>query len=285
MGNIGQKLRLWGSTSTTSALSATEPLQKIPPSHATLPDVQAMPPTSSIADHPGETDQIHAASSSLFVLTEEYTRLWKSCFVLPAWDKEATNSALKAIESKHRYDVVSAKTGAPWYFIAAIHYRECSFSWSGCLHNGDPWDQVTVDVPAGRGPWNSWEDAAVDAIMYEAGISDWDMTKWDIGRVFWRLEAYNGFGYRTGPTKDFICKAQYRDHVLREGTFSGIYHGSMQDTTPRNASPYVYCGTQFYEKGISLEDHSFYPNAKEIDNIGVMALLQEIENQLGEPLF
>ena len=43
-------------------------------------------------------------------------------------------------------------TGVPWAAIAVIHERECSQDWKGSLAQGDPWDRVSVHVPAGQGP-------------------------------------------------------------------------------------------------------------------------------------
>ena len=147
----------------------------------------------------------------------------------------------------------------------------------GCLHNGDPWYKKTVDVPAGRGPWDSWEDAAIHALQWEGYAN---LENWGCGDAFRRLELYNGSGYRIGGVKNFTCHKQGN----RAGTFDGIFHGSMQDTTPRNSSPYLYNGTPYYQKGVSLEDHSFYPDAVD-DNVGVMFFLKVLEEITQERLF
>ena len=60
---------------------------------------------------------------------------------------------LTSPDAKARYLVVSAKTGVPWAFIAVAHERECSQDWTGSLAQGDPWNRVSVHVPAGRGPF------------------------------------------------------------------------------------------------------------------------------------
>jgi lysozyme family protein len=219
----------------------------------------------------------HYASTDRALLAKEYFWLWSQ--VKPEGRKyaEAKKAAVVAFENKSRYQDVSNTTNVPWFFIAVIHYREASQSWSGCLHNGDPWNKRTVHVPVGRGPWKSWEDAAVDALQWEgyANLKDWGC-----GDVFRCLELYNGPGYRVGGIKNFICHKQGR----RAGTFDGIYHGSMQDTIPRNASPYVYNGTPYYKKGVSIEDHSFYPDAVD-DNVGVMLFLKVLEEVSQELLF
>ncbi|XUM22233.1 hypothetical protein ACRAVF_00980 [Bradyrhizobium oligotrophicum S58] len=89
-------------------------------------------------------------------------------------------TAQRLIAAKARYQAVSKRTGVPWPIIAVIHERESSQSWSRSLAQGDPWDRVSVHVPAGRGPFASWEDAAVDALVNLraargalAGLVDW----------------------------------------------------------------------------------------------------------------
>jgi lysozyme family protein len=86
---------------------------------------------------------------------------------------------LAAAAAKERYLAVSARTGVPWFVIAVIHQRECAQSWAGSIAQGDPWDRKSTHVPAGRGPFKSWEDAAVDALVncapYAARNKDWSI--------------------------------------------------------------------------------------------------------------
>jgi lysozyme family protein len=81
-----------------------------------------------------------------------------------------------------------------WVFIAVSHYRESSQDFATNLGQGDPWNKVSVHVPAGRGPFKSFEDAAVDALAkcspYAAKLKDWS-----IGGMLTNLERYNGIGY------------------------------------------------------------------------------------------
>src|SRR4029077_2040282 len=65
-------------------------------------------------------------------------------------------------DAKSRYQAVAAQTEVPWPVIAVIHERECSQDWTGSLAQGDPWDRISVHVPAGRGPFKSWEEAAIE---------------------------------------------------------------------------------------------------------------------------
>ncbi|WP_439399101.1 hypothetical protein ACRQ5Q_17025 [Bradyrhizobium sp. PMVTL-01] len=129
---------------------------------------------------------------------------------------------LVSAAAKARYQAVAARTGVPWFVIAVIHERECSQSWRGSLAQGDPWDRKSVHVPAGRGPFSSWEDCAVDALVncapYAARWKDWSA-----GGTMTLLEQYNGLGYAA----------------------KGV------------ASPYVWSGTDQYRSGKYVADHVY----------------------------
>ncbi|MFL6814014.1 MAG: hypothetical protein ACJ8EK_08230, partial [Bradyrhizobium sp.] len=83
-----------------------------------------------------------------------------------------------------------------------------------------------VHVPAGRGPFKSWEDAAVDALVlcppFAARNEDWS-----IGGTLTLLETYNGLGYAS----------------------RGI------------PSPYLWAGTDQYTSGKYVRDGLYDPNA------------------------
>jgi lysozyme family protein len=102
------------------------------------------------------------------------------------------------LEYRPRYEAVSKDTGVPWFFIGAIHGLEASYNFRAHLHNGDfPLTARTRQVPANRpvswGAPYTWEASARDALklMNFSGKSDWTLE-----RTLYRLEAYNGFGYR-----------------------------------------------------------------------------------------
>jgi lysozyme family protein len=132
---------------------------------------------------------------------------------------------LIAPDAGSRYQVVSAKTGVPWPVIAVIHERECSQDWTRSLAQGDPWDRVSVHVPAGRGPFKSWEDAAVDALNDCAPYAGRNKD-WSIGALLTKLEEYNGLGYAA----------------------RGV------------PSPYVWAGTDQYRSGKYVRDGVYDPN-------------------------
>ena len=134
--------------------------------------------------------------------------------------------ALVAAEAKQRYQAVSAKTGVPWCFVAVVHEREASQNWKTQLGQGDPLDRVSVHDPAGRGPFRSWEEGAIDALAncppYAARNTDWS-----IGGTLTMLEQYNGLGYaaRGAP------------------------------------SPYLWSGTDQYQSGKYVRDGVYDPHA------------------------
>ena len=62
-----------------------------------------------------------------------------------------TAIAKSLVAAKPRYQTVEARTGVPWFVIAVIHERESSQNWFANLAQVDPWNRVSVHVPAGRG--------------------------------------------------------------------------------------------------------------------------------------
>jgi lysozyme family protein len=108
--------------------------------------------------------------------------------------------------------------------------RESDFNFDTYLGNGDPLrnhngKQIrTIHVPAGRGPFFSWESGARDAIIYD----HLDQLKpptdhWDIVTCLMRSEEFNGLGYRSQGRR----------------------------------SPYVWSFTNIYQGGKYIADHKY----------------------------
>lgn len=141
---------------------------------------------------------------------------------------EFTPVAKRLTASKARYQGISAKTGVPWFVIAVIHERESGYDphFSTNIANGEPWNRETRLVPRGRGPFNSFEEAAHDALVncapYAARNKDWSA-----GGTLALLERYNGLGYAN----------------------RGL------------PSPYIWSGTDQYKKGKYVADGVFNPEA------------------------
>ena len=130
--------------------------------------------------------------------------------------------AKSLVVAKPRYQTVESKTDVPWFVIAVIHQRESDQNWFASVAQGDPWNRVSVHVPAGRGPFKSWEDAAIDALAncapYIARNKDWS-----IGGTLTQLEEYNGLGYASrGVPSPYLWSGtdQYRSgKYVRDGVY------------------------------------------------------------------
>lgn len=131
-------------------------------------------------------------------LAEEYASLFDDC-VIDTQNAPAIDRTAQAIAANQpRYEGVAGRVGIPWYVIGVIHAMEASLRFDRHLHNGDPLTARTVQVPPGRplagSPPFSWEESAEDALRLER-LDQW--TDWSIPGTLYKLEAYNGFGYRT----------------------------------------------------------------------------------------
>ncbi len=179
---------------------------------------------------------------------EYYQKLWKSA-VLSETKEESSRVAwcIKMImQHKDRYLFVQRQTGTPWQLIAAIHGLEASFNFKTCLHNGDPLGQKTTHVPKGRGPFFTWEDAAIDALNYDGLITP---EPWSVAKCLKMAERFNGLGYLK-------------------------YHPDVK-------SPYIWSCTNIYKgRGKYTYDSKFDPNAKD-DQVGVAAVFLKLK-ALGE---
>lgn len=139
---------------------------------------------------------------------------------------EFAKPANKAYANKATYVTIAKRAGMPeigWLFIACAHYRESNQDFTRNLGQGDPLNHVTVNVPAGRGPFlgaNAFEDGAVDALVNCAPYAA-KLTDWSIAGMLTNLERYNGLAYAN----------------------AGV------------PSPYVWSGTDQYKSGKVIRDH------------------------------
>ena len=155
--------------------------------------------------------------------------------------------AKRLVLAKVRYQAVESVTGVPWPFIAVTHQRESSQNWERSLAQGDPWDKVSTHVPAGRGPFGSWEAAATDALVncgpYAARNKDWS-----IGGLLALLERYNGTGY------------------FNRG----------------KPSPYIWSGTNQYLSGKYVRDGVFDPDEvdKQLGCAGLIMTMMQLDGSI-----
>jgi lysozyme family protein len=132
------------------------------------------------------------------------------------------------VAAKLRYQKVEAATGVPWPVIAVIHERESSQNWGRSLAQGDPWNKVSIHVPAGRGPFDSWEDAAIDALTechpYLAKRKDWTLAG-----VLIALEMYNGLGYASKGVPSPYLWAGTDQYKAGKYVSDGVYNAAVVD--------------------------------------------------------
>lgn len=173
---------------------------------------------------------------------------------------KAVSDVLLKPENRLRYERVANSLGQqgytiPWWFIAVAHYREAGFDlqnnsprWETYLGNGQPLNKKTTMVPAGRGPFSTWEEGAVDALVnahpYAAKNKDWS-----IGGALTKLEEYNGLGY------------------FNKG----------------KPSPYIWAGTDQYVKGKYVADGKYNPNAidKQLGCAGILKFMGVFKAAVG----
>ena len=179
-----------------------------------------------------------------------YRNLWARCQVVRS--EESEKAAQGIIEDRARYENVQKATGVPWYFVGPVHHRESNRNFAGVLHNGERiigTGRKTTLVPAGRGPFSSWDEAASDALKYMEldKVSDWNLP-----RVLYEFERYNGFGYIKQKVN----------------------------------SPYVWAGTNLQQAGKYVRDGVFDRNHMDTQ-LGCAAILKkliEIEPSIADEL-
>lgn len=158
-------------------------------------------------------------------LIEQNKHRWDNCHV-PADKGPAFKSvADRIMANKSVYQDIEKETGVPWWFIGIVHYRESNLDMKTNIANGQRYDRKTTIVPKGRGPFKSFKEAAIDALVncapYAAKNKDWS-----VGAALTMFEKYNGMGYAN----------------------KGI------------PSPYVWAGTDQYVSGKYVSDGVFDPN-------------------------
>lgn len=140
------------------------------------------------------------------------------------------------IRGRPEYEKIQAVVGLDWWVVGAIHGLECSFNWTRILHNGQPLGQVTTIKPIGLGPFNTWGEAAINALVRQGAHKEFS---WSIESILQFTELYNGLGY----LKKY----------------------------PKRMSPYIWASTNIETKGKYIEDHVYDENAVS-SQVGVAAV-------------
>lgn len=157
-----------------------------------------------------------------------YENLWRRAKLRASVTASAKNTAEGIISNRERYEAVAKRIGHPelWPLIGALHDRESSGDFDGVLHNGEKIigkGSRTRLVPAGRGPFSTWENSAVDALTMPG--KTWDKIKdWPISRWLYEAEKFNGFGYfGRGVNSPYVWAGtdlQQRGKYIADGVWS-----------------------------------------------------------------
>jgi lysozyme family protein len=130
-------------------------------------------------------------------LKDEYQRLFDTCIISPGRASTVDKLVSTIEQNRNRYAAVGDPLGIPWFFIGVVHNMESSQNFNKHLHNGDPLTARTRQVPAGRpktgNPPFTWEESATDSLLLKK-LNTW--TDWTIPGTLYKLEEYNGWGYR-----------------------------------------------------------------------------------------
>jgi lysozyme family protein len=126
-----------------------------------------------------------------------YESMWARAKILPKHLTAVERIAHNILKHKTRYQQIEALTGVPWFLVGALHSRESSLNFNCVLHNGERilgTGKKTKLVPKGRGPFTTFEEAAVDALTMKPHALN-QIKEWPVSRILFEAERYNGFGY------------------------------------------------------------------------------------------
>ena len=162
-------------------------------------------------------------------LRKEYEDKFAAVTLLPG-KQAALKTAVNAIlKGRAHYEAAEKETGVPWFLIGVLHMRESGCSFSTYLGNGDPLDKVTTHVPAGRGPFSTWAEGAIDALKID-GLSS--VKVWDLATILFYVERFNGFGYRNKGLPSPYLWSFTNQYASGKYVADGRYSSSTVDTQP-----------------------------------------------------
>lgn len=200
-------------------------------------------------------------------LKRGYGNLFRRASIKPEHRAELDMWTSKILANRTRYETIAATVGCPWYLVAVIHVRESSCDFSRHFHNGDPLTARTVHRPAGRPitgePPFTFEESAADAMMLK-GFAD--VPSWEIERVLYELERYNGTGYfRHGVNSPYLWS--FTD-LYRQGKYTsdGDFDADHVDEQPGS----VAIIKVLIEKGIIAMDDTMQQIIDKISSLATV---------------
>ncbi|MNJ94780.1 hypothetical protein D3C87_124830 [compost metagenome] len=177
-----------------------------------------------------------------------YREMYKQCKPRPGYEAAIEKDARTVLKNKARYEIVSKELGVPWYVIGGYHFKEGSCDFNKILHNGQKilgTGKKTTIKPLNRGPFKTWEEAAIDALILKKYHQNKD---WELGNLLYLAERYNGTGYLTGAGK-------------------------------ADTSPYLWARTNINDgAGKYVVDGKYDPNYTTLKTTGYAAILKWLED-------
>ena len=143
---------------------------------------------------------------------EHYEGLYDTMREIPEWRKRISISESAVLNNERLYQRVAMDAGVPWEFIGLLHLMEAGCNTRRQILNGQHFDAVTTIVPVGLGPWDTWEDSALEALSPYRGMPSTP------GMIALELERHNGPGY---------AKRDLNSPYLWSGTNHGLGVGKF----------------------------------------------------------
>ena len=110
----------------------------------------------------------------------------------PTRSTDAIAIAKRLLQYRDRFLLLQKNTGVPALWVMPVFERE-NPNFNTYLGNGDSLNHPTRHVPKGRGPFDSWEAGAADALGLDHITS---VPEWTWPRAAYEWERWNGLGPR-----------------------------------------------------------------------------------------
>ena len=162
----------------------------------------------------------------------EYAKQWDRMTINKSRLNEFGHLAARLLANKTRYVSIEHTTTVPWWLTAVLHLRESDANFNTYLGNGQSLRRKTTIVPRGRGPFDSFEAGAIDALKLDGlvNVKDWRIEK----ALFW-TESFNGAGYHVrGLPSPYVFGGT---SIQRPGKFvrDGVFNSQVMDPQPGTA--------------------------------------------------
>jgi lysozyme family protein len=151
---------------------------------------------------------------------EYYRNLWNDMRIRPEWQARI-DAAATLIRSYRCY--LYDGLPADWELVGVIHYMECNCRPDRQIINGERWDKVTTLHPAGKGPFKTWKDAAIEALKNHSLQTLEDVERW------------NGGGYaKRNLASPYLCSGtewynsgKFKEIRGADGKFKSVYDHTL----------------------------------------------------------